>query len=280
MIDVFETRDTGLLRGLLESDRVAGAYLLGDLEAPFFEQGRWFVAAWDGSPLAVVLLFQALADPVMLSFGDGRGVASILGFGAGWRAGGPTLTEGPSDGWPFPMTCYLKVPPEHEEAFSATFEIVQRETMKVMWLEPGGATRPGEYHIRRLTADSPIDQILDVYRSYPGHFFEPGQLTSGIYFGSFEGDRLVAVAGTHVYSPAGRVAAVGNIVTAVEARGRGHAGACTAAVIDALRARGCDTIVLHVAESNAPAQACYRRLGFVEYGPILQLEARYRSTVC
>jgi GNAT superfamily N-acetyltransferase len=285
----FETRDAGLLRGLLESDRVAGAYLLGDLEAPFFEQGRWLVAARGGTPIATVLVFTAFADPVILSFGEVDGVEAIV------APGGPR-TEVRGLRTACPERCYLKIPPEHEEPFARAFEILERETMKVMAtvraepvaLRPcPGRPRAGrgveartstrEQDIRRLTADVPVDRILDVYRSYPGHFFEPGQLTTGIYFGSFEGDRLVAVAGTHVYSPAARVAVVGNIVTAVDGRGRGHATACTAAVIDALRQRGCDTIVLHVAESNAPALACYRHLGFLEYGRVLQLKGVRKS---
>jgi len=299
MIDVFESRDEGLLRGLLESDRAAGAYLLGDLEAPFFELGRWLVATRGGTPIAIVLVFEAFADPVILSFGDVSGVEAIVARPEiDLETRRPTAHTRRSDA-SVPEYCYLKIPPEHDVPFSRAFEIVERETMKVMALDRGEASRDvardehdrpcaaradgpdpphsAEHDVRRLTANFPIDQILAVYRSYPGHFFEPGQLATGIYFGSFEAGRLVAVAGTHVYSPAGRVAAVGNIVTAVDARGRGHATACTAAVIDALRERGCDTIILHVAESNAPALACYRRLGFRECGPVLQLKARCRS---
>jgi len=173
--------------------------------------------------------------------------------------------------------CHVKIPPEHETAFAREFEIIERDAMTVMALDRRDY-RPGigRHDVRRLGESFPIDQILEVYRSYPGHFFEPGQLTDGIYFGSFEGDRLVAVAGTHVFSPAGRVAALGNIVTASRARSRGHAAACTSAVIDALYERGCETIVLHVGATNAPALACYRRLGFREQGPILQMKVCHR----
>ncbi len=274
MTDVFETRDITLLRSLLERDRVAAAYLLGDLEAPFFELGRWVIAVRHGAPTAIVLVFEAFADPVILSFGDVEGVDTILQSArsvTGLKAGGPTDVA-------LPERCNLKIPPEHEGGFNRAFAILEREVMKVMALD-GGKTealpnRRAWHDVRPLTPAFPIDQILDVYRSYPGHFFEPGQLKSGIYFGSFEANRLVAIAGTHVFSPAGRVAAVGNIVTVADARGRGHASACTRAVVDALRERGCETIALHVAESNAPALACYRGLGFREYGMVLQLKGR------
>ena len=316
MVDVHETRDVALLRRLLESDRVAGAYLLGDLEAPFFEKGRWLVATRDGSAIAVVLVLAAFAEPVVLSFGDVEGVRAIVvapraeatgpradaagpraeaagprAEAAGPRAearglrsgsGVPSAASGggrrsdvghrTSDIGRLPSRCHLKIPPEHEAAFAAGFEILERGHMLVMALDRCDY-RPAtsQHDVRRLDASSPVAPILDVYRSYPGHFFEPGQLSSGIHFGSFECDRLVAVAGTHVYSPAGRVAAVGNIVTVSDARGRGHAAACTSAVIEAVYERGCETIVLHVAATNAPALACYRRLGFHDHGPILQL---------
>jgi len=260
MIDVHETRDAALLRGLLESDRVGGAYLLGDLDAPFFEKGRWLVATRGGAPAAVVVVFDAFAVPVVLSFGASDGAAAIV------RAA--TL----------PPRCYLKIPPAHEGALAGVVEIVERDVMKVMALDRCHYRRAATGHdVRRLGPAFPIDRILDVYRSYPGHFFEPDQLEYGIYFGSFEGNRLVAVAGTHVYSPAGRIACVGNIVTAADARGRGHGVACTGAVVEELHARGCDTIALHVAATNAPAEACYRRLGFHEHGPILQLRAVRQS---
>ncbi len=257
-MDVFETRDVVLLRQLLENDRVGGAYLLGDLEPPFFDKGRWLVATRGGAPVALVLVFEAFADPVILTFGEAGGVKAIVA-----SAGGPKAV------------CYLKVPPEHESAFLKGFEVLERDVMKVMALERSDFRpdrRPRDVH--PLDDRFPIDQVLDVYRSYPGHYFEPGQLRTGVYFGSFEGDRLVAVSGTHVYSPAGRVACLGNIVTVVDARGRGHGAAATSAVVEEVYRRGCDTIALHVAATNAPAQACYRRLGFHDHGSILQLRAR------
>jgi ribosomal protein S18 acetylase RimI-like enzyme len=268
MIRVYETRDVTLLRELLETDRAGGAYLLGDLDAPFFDKGTWFVAtlpagstacAGGTRALAIVLVFEAFSVPTVLSFGDRGGVDAIVRSAA------------------LPSDCYLKIPPEHEAAFAAAFDIRERDVMKVLALDRCDYRSSLDRHeVRRLDVTFPIDQILDVYKSYPGHFFEPGQLAGGVYFGSFERERLVAVAGTHVYSPSGRVAAAGNIVTASNARGRGHGAACTSAVIEELYARGCDTIVLHVAAANSPAQACYRRLGFHEHGPILQRRGQRR----
>lgn len=273
-IVVQETRDVPLLRRLLEGDRIGGAYLLGDLEPPFFDKGRWLLATREGGrPTAVVLVFDAFADPVVLSFGETRAVEAIVAAldrprseVLGLRLGGEA--------------CYLKAPPEHEPVLAAAFDVLERDIMTIMALDRGAfCSAIAGHDVRRLDATFPIDQVLDVYTSYPGHFFEPGQLNHGIYYGSFDGSRLVAVAGTHVYSPVGRVACLGNIVTATEARGRGHGAACTSAVVEELYGRGCETIALHVAATNAPAQACYRRIGFVAHGPILQLRAKHARAV-
>ncbi len=277
MTDVYETRDADLLRGALESDRVGAVYLLGDLEPPFFENGTWLVATRASRPTAAVLVYRGFSVPTVLSFGEVEGVEAILDAHKGpevRESDGPEVRASDAQARGLPGRCYLKIPPEHEMAFAARFQIVERDEMKVMALERRSFRPAGAGHdVRRLDTTFPIDEILAVYKSYPGHFFEPGQLATGTYFGSFEGGRLVAVAGTHVYSPAGRVAAVGNVVTASDVRGRGHAAACTSAVITELYARGCDTIALHVAAANAAAQACYRRLGFHEHGPVLQLRA-------
>lgn len=83
------------------------------------------------------------------------------------------------------------------------------------------------------------------------------------YFGIRDRDRLLGVAGVHVVSATHGVAALGNIVTDPNHRGRGIARRCTAAVCRSLRRR-VDTISLNVAADNAPALRCYRSLGFVD----------------
>jgi len=250
----FETRDIGLLRRALNADRVSAAYLLGDLDEPFFGQCRWWVAEDERAPVAVLMVFGGLATPALLTFGRPDGVAGAFREAALW----------------LPEACYLKVAEADEPLVGARYRILDRRPSSVMALDRDAfrmPSRPGE--VRRLTPDR-VDEVLQVYRSYPGNFFEPSQLATGIYFGSFEDDRLVAVAGTHVFSPRERIGVPGNIVTVTDARGKGHARACTAAVVETLYDRGCDTIVLHVAESNAAAIAAYRALGFMTRGRIVQ----------
>jgi len=62
----------------------------------------------------------------------------------------------------------------------------------------------------------------------------------------------------------GRIAAVGNVMTHTDFRGRGFAKQTTSAVTQELL-RSCDDVVLNVRADNPPAIAAYRALGYREY---------------
>ena len=86
-------------------------------------------------------------------------------------------------------------------------------------------------------------------------------ISDGLYYGIRVNGRLVSAAGTHVISPAARLAVVGNVMTHTDFRGRGYATAVTGAVTAELL-KSCDQVVLNVRADNPPALAAYRRLGY------------------
>lgn len=93
-------------------------------------------------------------------------------------------------------------------------------------------------------------------------------LLTGQYFGVRHHGRLVSIAGVHVYSASYRVAALGNITTHPDERGKGFARAVTARLCQHL-AESVDFIGLNVKSDNQPALALYQTLGFrisAEYG--------------
>ena len=73
---------------------------------------------------------------------------------------------------------------------------------------------------------------------------------------------IVAFAGTHVLTDRYSAAAVGNIVTRPDQRGRGLAGRLVSSLCDCLHKQGIGRIGLNVAASNRPARRCYERIGF------------------
>ncbi len=107
--------------------------------------------------------------------------------------------------------------------------------------------------------DPPADDAPD--------FFSASMVAQGVYYGIFDEYRkLLAAAGTHLVAPAENVAAVGNVYTRPDGRGRGLAKLVTSAVVEELLA-GSDTtlIALNVRQDNSAAIAVYERLGFERY---------------
>ena len=127
----------------------------------------------------------------------------------------------------------------------------------------------------RLTA-ADIPALQELYNSsYPGNWFEPDMLPINCYYGIFEGNdraqKLLSAAGTHVFSPECRAAALGNICTHPDFRGRGFSSAVTAELCSALVSMGI-RVGLNVRQDNQAAVQCYKHLGFsvcAEYGEFI-----------
>ena len=97
--------------------------------------------------------------------------------------------------------------------------------------------------------------------AYPETWFRENMLDIGYYYGIRKKNRLVAVSGVHVFSEEYRVAALGNIATHPDFRGRGYGRQATAALCRELL-KAVDHIGLNVAANNIPAIKCYERIGF------------------
>jgi ribosomal protein S18 acetylase RimI-like enzyme len=245
--EVAETRDKPQLRQLLTTDPVAAAYLLGDLVEPFFAHCRWLVASYRGRLEGAVLLYTGLSVPALLSYGAPDAVEAILQQFAA----------------ELPATCYAKIPLDHSDFFPRYYRAENTERLWMMGARASELSLPAPRHQSiRLAQGAPLDPINKVYADYPGNWFEPSQLDSGLYFGTYADGQLVSIAGTHVLAPAEGVAVLGNIATVTGARRHGCASACTAGLIDALAALGCETLALQVAIDNSNAIACYRNMGF------------------
>lgn len=92
--------------------------------------------------------------------------------------------------------------------------------------------------------------------------FGPRTPELGEYFGLFEGDRLVAMAGERMQ--AGALREISGVCTHPDVQGRGHARRLMAKLVRRQRQRG-ETPFLHVMSGNANARRLYARMGFRDH---------------
>ena len=119
--------------------------------------------------------------------------------------------------------------------------------------------------VERLTVKD-INEIHNLYEiSYPNNWFNERMLKTGQYFGIKQKNKLISIAGVHVYSERYRVAALGNITTHPEYRNKGFGKLVTAALCQSL-VRNIDHIGLNVNVDNTGAITCYKNLGFEVVG--------------
>jgi ribosomal protein S18 acetylase RimI-like enzyme len=117
-------------------------------------------------------------------------------------------------------------------------------------VEPTGA--------RSLNVDD-LEQILPLVQlTAPGPFL-PGTIDLGRYYGCFEGEQLIAMAGERLHVQG--YTEISAVCTRPEARGRGLASALTSRVARGILERG-ETPFLHLRSDNDSARRVYERLGF------------------
>ena len=125
---------------------------------------------------------------------------------------------------------------------------------------------------------SDLDELEAFYsQAYPDNWFDPRMLESGHYRGIRRDGVLVSVAGVHVHAPGRKIAALGNIATHPDYRGKGLAAAVTASVCKTLLEQGFEHLGLNVSADNQPAIKCYEQLGFSQWARYEEFSAVFVS---
>lgn len=244
------------LRAFLGRSTELHVYSIGDLEPAFWERTQWFGLDEAGVLAEVALLWQAPDCPTLLALSETP--ARMAGLLCALKAAlprrffahlSPGAEAGLAQGWRMgPKGRHLKM------ALHAPDRVAQ-------------VADPGS--VLLAAADLPaIGRLLA--EAYPENWFDPRMLQTGVYRGMWRGERLVGMAGVHVYAPSQRVAALGNICVHPEVRGQGLGGALTAALCRHLL-REIETIGLNVDSANLPAIRIYASLGFEVVAPYLEV---------
>lgn len=246
---VEQLRDREELRDFLMRDRLASAYLLGNLDPAYFQWCKAYGARDDDGVLeSLVLLYTGLSLPAVFTVGDERHFGELL---ESIRA-------------ELPERFHFHV---QEKQLAALRGVYQPAALKRMWRM--GLER--QSHIKQELKDPPRVErlghrdtaaIMELYQHYPDNLFEAYQLETGFYFGVRDPEiGLASIAGIHVFSEEHDVAVIGNFVTHPDRRGEGMASACTARLLDELFER-VSFVALNVQADNEAAIHMYGKFGF------------------
>ena len=227
--------DKARIRALLRRDPGWCVYALGDLSPAMFPKAAWFTP-----DLSMVL----------------KDYGTTILFAMGVRSIAEALEHVT---WPV----HLQVQRDALDEVSRHAVVTStREMMRMVWKHTPSPEAAGE--VTRLTA-AHVPSLLKLYADGEAtgespDFFYPSMVTSGVFYGMVEGDALIAVAGTHLVSRDEGAAAIGNVYTRRDRRGRGLSRAVMSAVLRELA--DVETVGLNVRTDNHPAIRVYESLGF------------------
>jgi ribosomal protein S18 acetylase RimI-like enzyme len=231
----------------LRKDVYLHIYSIGDLDDFFWPYTTWYGSKSNGNINALALLYVGLSLPTLLALSNEHDVMAEL------------LT---SIQHLLPYRFYAHLSPGLETVLGTThdleshgehYKMALSEEALTSWNDCSGVVR---LSMKDLTA------IQALYKeSYPENWFDTRMLETGQYFGIMEENRLISIAGIHVYSPQYKVAALGNITTLPTYRNKGYGSRVTAMLCQSLCREGI-RIGLNVKIDNHTAISCYKKIGF------------------
>jgi RimJ/RimL family protein N-acetyltransferase len=236
--------DKDQIRAHLLRDRKWCVYALGDLTPRMFEKCQWFTP-----------------DLTLVLHDYGTNILFAMGTGS-IREALEHVT------WPV----HLQVRQDGLEEVARYADVSNIKQMWRMGIESSDikaiATESTEGSDSRRLVETDLPALKALYADGESagespDFFYDSMVTDGVFYGVFEGNELVAAAGTHLVSRDEGAAAIGNVYTRKDKRGRGHSKVATSAVLQALK--DLPTIGLNVRADNISAIRVYQSLGFIRH---------------
>jgi GNAT superfamily N-acetyltransferase len=246
---VTSVHDRAELAELLSRDPARYAYQLGDLD-DFF----WPYTTWYRLGDVIALVYHGGELPTLLAYAAAHQQEQLAALLAEL---GPLL----------PRSCYAhlspgaaRLLPGYRASGGGPHQKFALTDLSRLPEGVAGVTSAGE--LPEVLAARDLPELVELYRiSYPGNWFDPRMLQTGQYVGIRRDGELLSVAGVHVWSPAYRVCALGNVTTRPDVRGQGL-GRRTVAALCRRLLDSVDVITLNVAAGNRAAIGLYAGLGF------------------
>jgi RimJ/RimL family protein N-acetyltransferase len=245
----------------LRKDSPLHVYEIGDLDPFFWPATTWYgVEGRQGELQALALIYTVSDSVTLVALGrDDQDAASRKLIDS-------ILAE-------LPDRFYAHLNPALLQQFSRSWK--SERVIEGIKMHLADSRRPAQEDTSDVQQLLPADlpEVLDFYATaYPGNWFDARMLETGQYFGVRRGNRLVSVAGVHVFSRQYQVAALGNIATLPEQRRMGLARRATARLCQSLLEAHVETIGLNVHKDNRAAFICYERLGFETVCPYVEVQ--------
>ena len=226
-------------------------YSIGDLDDFFWQNTQWYALKENDEIQAIALLYTVPPFPILLALSEDENVLQEL-----LRSIFHLL----------PGKFYSHLSPGVEAVFSTQYDLQSHGEHCKMALNNSGLLCDVDCSQVIRLGSNDLEDIQQLYKdSYPGNWFAPRMLETKQYFGIRVGNRLVSIAGVHVYSEAYKVAALGNIVTHPDHRSNGF-GKCVTVKLCQSLSQSVDHIGLNVKADNKMAIAMYKKLGFEVIG--------------
>jgi ribosomal protein S18 acetylase RimI-like enzyme len=230
--------DKNEIRSRLRRDPGWSVYALGDLEPPMFPKTLWF-------------------EPDLTLVVQDYGTAILFAIGPGSIREALACVDGP---------VHLQVQRDALDEVTRHAAVSSPRLMWRMTWTGDHVPSPSAVTSRLNATDVPALQALYADGESSGEspdFFFPSMVADGVFRGIYEGTALVAAAGTHLLAREEGAAAIGNVYTRRDRRGRGFGGLVTSAVLGELA--GVETIGLNVRADNDAALHLYESLGFARH---------------
>ena len=245
--------DKNEIRIRLRRDPAWSVYALGDLAPPMFAKTQWFMPD-------LALIVRDYGTTILFAMGPGS-VREALESVAG-----PVHLQVQQDALDEVARHAAVSSPRLMWRMTWTGDLSRRSATT---LQRAKADRfvSGSTATSRLNAnDVPALQALYADGESSGEspdFFFPSMVADGVFHGIYEDAALVAAAGTHLLAREEGAAAIGNVYTRHDRRGRGLGRLVTSAVLGELA--GVETIGLNVRADNEAALHLYESLGFARH---------------
>ena len=261
-MNIITLHDPEPIAAYLRRDAALYIYELGDLDPAYWSHTLWYGLEAEGQLFALALIYIGLDTPVLLMLANPLTPAYQVLL----QQLQPLL----------PSSVYAHIHPQLAEHFTHYTLNTHGLYHKFRLASIEAAFAIDTQHVEPLDQSHLPEMYAFYAHSYPEHSFDARMLAAGFFYGIRENDQLVSVGGVHVFAPQQRVAALGNIATAPEARGRGYAAQITARLCQDLRPYA-DHIGLNVHAENTAAQACYQRVGFTYHADYLECSLEHNA---